>query len=82
MKRLLAKDTLMHDAIAADKTLARVFQLDALIAFKDPNVQKVGVGMGALLLNKVDSLELTDVVDSDYAQAKIAQTLVRFLILS
>jgi hypothetical protein len=73
LTRLAATDTQLHEAIAADKSLARAFQLDALIAFKDPAVQKVGAVMGALLISKIDSLELVDVVGTEYSMEKVTQ---------
>jgi hypothetical protein len=62
MKRLILNDTAIHEAIFARKELARVFQVDSLIASKDPLVHKGSTGLAATLINKVAYLEPSDVV--------------------
>lgn len=57
--------------IQAEPSYADCFFLDPLVESKDPKLKKVGVDMGALLMMKVPSLEVTDVAAKDYSQEKI-----------
>ena len=69
--RLFVNDSLWQKTIEANKPLAKAFFLDALISSEDPNIKKVGEAMGSLLMVKLPSLELADVVDDDYSMEKI-----------
>jgi hypothetical protein len=56
--RLLARDKYWHKALESNKARAKVFALDNLICSKEPNVSKIGITMGAVLVSRVSNVEL------------------------
>lgn len=78
--RLLARDELWRQAIANTKRYAKFFFLDALIGHAETSYRKIGEAMGALLMVRIPSLELSDIVNEDYSMEKINQAILKFVI--
>jgi hypothetical protein len=68
--------------IEQNHKLARVFQLDGLICSKDKTVQNIGVNLGALIIQEVQSVSLADIVDSDFSMEKINQAILKYVLNS
>ncbi len=66
--------------ISQQKSLAGVFHLDALIKSKDKNIKKVGEGMGFLMIIKLSSLELSDIVSDTDSMMHVNHALLRYVI--
>lgn len=78
--RLFAKDTLWQKALDLNHDFAKKFQLDTLITSNDMNISKIGINMGSLIMLKVPSLELSDIVSDDYSMEKISQALLKYVL--
>jgi hypothetical protein len=76
----LAKDKLWAAIFDKNKALTRIFKLDQLILSNDMNVRKVGTHMGAVLMSRVLSLDLTDISDNDTVMERINQTMLKFVV--
>lgn len=78
--RLMARDELWRQAISNTKRFAKFFFLDALIGHAETSFRRIGESMGALLMAKIPSLELSDIVNDDYSMEKINQALLKYII--
>lgn len=80
--RLLKDDERWLKAFESNPSMAKSFHLDALIAYPNEEYRKIGENMGALLMVKVPSLEVSDIANEDYSMAKISEALVRYVLNS
>jgi hypothetical protein len=78
--RLFANDKFWHKEMEANKAMAKLFRLDPLIQSNNPTVRKIGYTMGAVLMTRVTSIDLVDIVDTDFAMEKINQCLCKYII--
>lgn len=51
-------------AFEADRQLAKIFQLDALICSSNAEFKKVGITMGSLLMMIMLQIQIEEIVDS------------------
>lgn len=63
-------------------SLARVFQLDALIGSSDQNVRKIGVSMGAVIMSRVADIELEQIVEKESSMQRISHGVLKYVVSS